>query len=364
MSDVQNLRGRIDTEEQQITSLVDELVRDLDLPVAKIDWSRISHFRSMIGRSFTQIQGIMGEYSRIPKLPQIQANCLTDAHGGEFIKIERYFSGVRYRATLWIRLANSIEKIQTGSPVDLVNNLRTTSLIEMQHNFIMGEMYSSFHSLANPRSQDTKSIQQGMFADIALSAKEFVEYAHGAYRLCLAQRRALPVRFLDVGCGGGTKVIMASSFFGQTDGLEYDEGYFQSAQATFAQIGPANSQIIHGDALKFENYIDYNVIYFYRPIADPVHRLEMEDRITQNAKKGTILIAPFNDFGEGRLGLNCAHIAGPLYVVGYTDEEAAELLAAAELTGVGVPARGYVIDNQTAYMKPIVALCIARGYVL
>lgn len=71
---------------------------------------------------------------------------------------------------------------------------------------------------------------------------------------------------IDVGCGKGKMLHFFQKYsFGLVDGIEYDE--------SIADIAKANMRILHGgvkrvhimveDATKFENYDNYNYIYFF-----------------------------------------------------------------------------------------------------
>lgn len=365
MSDIFDIRQNVETVERTIAPFVEELAEALGRPISEMDMARINWIRAQVGALYSRIQQSLGQYGRIPRVPQIDPETpATGAQSVRYFQTVRFFEDARHRANSWLRLANLIEQQLEVSYQPLIKIPRASDPVELQHLVVLNEMYRSFHKLANPFTQDPEATEQSFFADIPLAATEFVEYAHAAYRVCLAQRRPLPLRFLDVGCGGGTKVVMAASFFGRTDGLEYDKGYAQAAQATLAQTGPANSQVFIGNALSFDTYADYDVIYFYRPIANEERRKLLEDRIARSARAGTVLIAPFNDFSDERDSLDCQRIAGPIYVTGVDAAAAQALLADAEATGISVPTRDFMIQPQTGYLTPLVLASLANGYVL
>ena len=91
-------------------------------------------------------------------------------------------------------------------------------------------VFTALHRVVNPAAQDAGSADFGCHPDIPLLPSVFLAHAHAALRVALAQNRPAPLRFLDVGCGGGVKVMLAAEIFGQADGLEYDPGYVAAAR--------------------------------------------------------------------------------------------------------------------------------------
>ena len=107
--------------------------------------------------------------------------------------------------------------------------------------------------------------------------------------------------FLDVGCGIGDKVLLASSVFDFFYGLEYVDAYIKEGEKLFSKFGRYNtiatktgsrfeSPFIKGDALEFSGYGDYQVIYFYCPFSDCKKEEEFEDKLLLDMKRGTIVI--------------------------------------------------------------------------
>lgn len=181
----------------------------------------------------------------------------------------------------------------------------------------------------NPASQDPAMAARGSYADIRLSPAAFVAHLHAAYRVLRAGRRVKPVRFLDVGCGGGVKVLMARAFFERCEGIELDPGYAEAARRLLAGLAPA-ARVHETDALTFEGYGDYEVVYFYKPIREPEPLRDLERRIAAQARPGTVLIAPYPDFRARAAALDCGHVEGSLFLAG-TSEDAARALREAAL---------------------------------
>lgn len=100
-----------------------------------------------------------------------------------------------------------------------------------------------------------------------------------------------PQSFLDVGCGLGTKLIMVNHAFRQIDGIEFDSGYAEKARE-LTKLRDDRITIIETDALKFNGYQNYDIIYFYTPINDRKKQILLETRIIRRAKAGAIIV-PF-----------------------------------------------------------------------
>ena len=195
-----------------------------------------------------------------------------------------------YRASLWSSIAHLLER-QTEvvwAPLITTPQIRNVS----RRNDLMSYLTQALHQLANPAALDTSVAQENQHLDIALSGGLFVNLMQAAYRAALAQGRHGPMRFLDVGCGGGTKLVMASHFFRQADGLEYNSVFAENARRTLHITKTEGASVIEDDALRFENYADYDVIYFYRPISNDALLAKMEKTIVDQATPKTIIIAP------------------------------------------------------------------------
>lgn len=103
-----------------------------------------------------------------------------------------------------------------------------------------------------------------------------------------------PGRFLDVGSGLGEKVFLAYALgrFSECHGLEYDPRTVAVAEFLLASIAPRDPypiQMLHGDALSFDRYADYDVIYTYRPFHDPNRMESLVRRIALQMKVGAVL---------------------------------------------------------------------------
>jgi SAM-dependent methyltransferase len=120
-----------------------------------------------------------------------------------------------------------------------------------------------------------------------------------------------PLKFIDVGCGIGTKVLAAQSLsdydYGTVHayGIEKEARYVGVARgllsAAFDGEEKAKERIILGNALRYD-YGSFDIIYFYRPLCNPELQLKLEERILSTSKKGTIILA--NGAQSPELGWN------------------------------------------------------------
>ncbi|MFT7286113.1 MAG: SAM-dependent methyltransferase [Halieaceae bacterium] len=101
-------------------------------------------------------------------------------------------------------------------------------------------------------------------------------------------------RFLDVGCGIGEKPFLAYALgrFQQCDGLEVNTGYLTIAEFLFDCIAtetPYPVKLIAADALAFDSYGEYDVIYMYRPLGDAAMAGELMRQIAAQLKPQAIM---------------------------------------------------------------------------
>jgi SAM-dependent methyltransferase len=90
--------------------------------------------------------------------------------------------------------------------------------------------------------------------------------------------------FLDVGCGPGTKMLLARHFFGfEADGIEISREMAEAA----AEHGVVFIADAGDTAPGF--YAPYDLIWLYRPFRDPVLERRLEAWIMDEMKPGAIL---------------------------------------------------------------------------
>ena len=93
--------------------------------------------------------------------------------------------------------------------------------------------------------------------------------------------------FLDVGCGPGTKLQVASGLFGlDVRGIEIDPQMVLEARKRLGD------RVIHADALNLPagwNFSHFDLIWLYRPFRDPILETKLESRIVREMADGAIL---------------------------------------------------------------------------
>jgi SAM-dependent methyltransferase len=89
-------------------------------------------------------------------------------------------------------------------------------------------------------------------------------------------------KFLDVGCGTGTKMVLARELFGlEPWGVEIDPD--------MAARAANRGTVVPGDALNFPDYRVFDIIWLYRPFRQPGFQRNLETLIRREMKPGAIL---------------------------------------------------------------------------
>lgn len=99
---------------------------------------------------------------------------------------------------------------------------------------------------------------------------------------CVAEMRGR--KFIDVGCGPGTKMLLADRLYGlEPEGIEIS--------AEMAAAAEKHGRVYHGDAGDTPPgfYSGYDLIWLYRPFRDPVLEQRLEARVMDEMKPGAIL---------------------------------------------------------------------------
>ena len=233
--------------------------------------------------------------------------------------------GQRLKKWDWIENLIQRHKDPQANPLDL-------SQPETEYDAVLNKLHMAFYRLANPYSQSKDSRDHGCFADIPLNIKPFEQLMRVAYRLLLIQGKAHSSKFLDVGCGGGTKVLVASEYFTECHGLDFEADYVAAGQQMLQLTDSDTCRIFQADGLTFDQYDNYDVIYFYRPLRDDALLAQMEDQIFSNAKPGTVILAPYTGSLERRPEIDYPSVKDCVFVAGMTQAEIDVLHKEAELT--------------------------------
>ena len=265
---------------------------------------------------------------------------------------------LRMALNRWDRVQTLIDAQQPPRRRPLYRESGDAEDIVAAQNDLTDALLGSLHRLLNGEEQDPAAEEFGAYADIALPHSRFAAHAHAAYRVLLA-RNVTSSDFIDVGCGGGLKVLAASYFFGRATGIDLDAGYTRAAGSLFDSVGRRNCRVLTLDAASFPDYRFYDVVYLYRPMRDEEPMKQLEELIASQLRPGTVLIAPYRGFAARHEALGCARIAGSLFVAGLKREEADRLREAAEYTGSYTGRRKPDLPD---VWEPILDASSARGF--
>ncbi|WP_121024013.1 hypothetical protein [Litoreibacter meonggei] len=348
--------SKLDKMEAELAQLTKQLAEFLSLPptdrstpgFAKI-WRPISRYR-------VQLRTALQEQSSALSDPRYR-----DAKRSEIEQRVGYNAAHR-RLRLWPQIEDMVNKQVTPERKALMP--QPSNYMEGAHNRYVNHLYSALHTLALPSAAAMMNLMPDAHPDVALPATHFEALMHAAYRICLAQGRDAPPRFLDVGCGGGTKIWAALPFFPDARGLENNPTQVKIGAAAMAKLNAPADCIMEADARLFDDYSSYDVIYFYRPLKDSVGLTEMEDQIMKQARPGTILIAPYLGFSAEDDDIRCSKIAPSIYVAGVAPYQTEKLRDRAELIGTEAPVHSSSTDAALGYWRPLVEASRRNGYAL
>ena len=139
---------------------------------------------------------------------------------------------------------------------------------------------------------------------IPLSTLHFVDLLATANKYFAENSLSLRHKtFVDVGCGPGTKLVLATADGFRATGIENDDKMIRRAKKLFSiplqgSDGPLCwkrgggkyiPRIIRGDILK-QDYSVYDVIYFYCPFKCIKQQRRLDERIQDQMKIGAVLI--------------------------------------------------------------------------
>ena len=209
-------------------------------------------------------------------------------------------------------------------------------------------------------AQSADAVDLGCYPDIPLNAARFMCNIHLAHRMTLARKQRAPVRFIDVGCGSGLKVALAAQVFGQADGLDYDAGYAAAATRILAAMGAAHSRVFQADAMTFDGFAGYEVIYFYEPMYEP-GLMTLEARVIGAARPGTIVIAPSQRFIQRAAGLGLVRINDAVYLKGEPSDGVEALITETRRMGPHFVGPDHRLPPEATWVAPLWHACLANG---
>lgn len=91
-------------------------------------------------------------------------------------------------------------------------------------------------------------------------------------------------RFLDIGCGIGTKMMLTEEIFGlEVQGIERVPEYAKEARSRGLAITEA-------DARGWDGYGDFDIIFFNRPFFNQEMQAELEHQVWTDMKPGAVVV--------------------------------------------------------------------------
>lgn len=126
---------------------------------------------------------------------------------------------------------------------------------------------------------------------IPMETRFLVEQFLKAQKVLNRKGYKLPT-LLDVGCGPGLTLILASAAGFKPSGIEIVPELFKEAEVLLKHVTRGQWGTVHNkDALKYKDYDKFDVIYYYCPIEDFEIQSKLEKKIENQMKVGAILIA-------------------------------------------------------------------------
>ncbi|WP_263719835.1 class I SAM-dependent methyltransferase [Albidovulum sediminicola] len=282
------------------------------------------------------------------------------ARGKEEAAETQYCKDLRKRLGQWRAVIAALRQIEKRANFALIPADRPILDPRAGMEEILDITFTRAHRAVNPAVQTKDAAAHGCFADIPTRVSLFLEIAQLAYRVLLARRHTGPGRFLDVGCGSGIKVALATQIFATADGIEYDPGYAENARRALPLLRADRGRIFEGDALAFDSYGDYDVIYLYRPMQNDALMRQLEERILDQARPGTLLLAPY-----AMIEAHCPRIrkiAHCVYAVGLSAAEVEGLKRQTLRIGPHIVAPDRRLPKQIGWLAPLWEACEANGF--
>ncbi len=98
-------------------------------------------------------------------------------------------------------------------------------------------------------------------------------------------------RFLEIGSGIGTKLLLAGQIFGlEVHGIERVQEYSNQAVALLGPDRDFSWRVTNADAIDYDGYGKFDIIWFNRPFRDPVMQSALEQQVWAETAHGSVVI--------------------------------------------------------------------------
>jgi hypothetical protein len=160
-----------------------------------------------------------------------------------------------------------------------------------------------FNILTNPNNKKTIEVKNEF--EIKEEHFTYIPYSPEAFlNLIESTNKFNKKRFLDVGHGTGSKVILAYLFgdFYTAGGVEYNEltcrlskdfvhnwtSYKSKSIKDYKEF--PHNLLFKCDALEFDRYNEFDYIYMYEPMREPAQMIKLYDKIFSDCEIGTLIV--------------------------------------------------------------------------
>jgi hypothetical protein len=354
MRDPEHLRRLAEAVEGRAAALVRSISEDLMRPTSARQavgdlMAGLAETRYELGRLMMQMRQVVGPHSPHERRPH---------RGG--LTTAQYLRDLKVRLRLCDQAMAGAAVCVAGHDWPLLPDPPSVLDLAAPQARVIADVLTRATNALTPQPQTAAAVDLGCFPDIPLSAARFVRYVHLAHRLLLARKQAGPVRFIDIGCGGGLKVMLAAEVFDLAEGLDYDAGYVASAVRAFAATGATRCRVFQADGLTFAEYGNYQVLYLYEPMYEP-ELLMLERIVADAAQPGSIVISPSHRFELRAEALGLTRIAGAVYVRGISADEAEALVAETRRMGPHIADPDLRLPPEAGWVAPLWRASLANG---
>jgi len=160
----------------------------------------------------------------------------------------------------------------------------------VQFEFLVSDLLEVMFEKAAHRHLSGQKVIDKRYTCTLSSTDEFYNYIIKAGTLVTVHRPA----FLDVGCGVGHKILLAREMGYDAYGLEIVNGYIKEGRKLFQlfDVDKTRECFIEGDALKYNHYNLFSVLFCVQLFVDDELQKQLQDRIVSQAESGTVIIFP------------------------------------------------------------------------
>jgi SAM-dependent methyltransferase len=328
------LEGQVQKIEASCSTITAELKKGLPVNAARVnaEMLTITHLRSqffVFFQRFTMAQREASEHQR-------------QEDGGrgilpvEWQRLNTRIGHVRIWLNQWTNAQSVLRDVLARRRSKLYQRTAPPGSVMQAQNDTTDMLFGQLAAVLNPHGQSDEARDLGCYKDIGYPMTAFLGHMHAAYRVLLAMGRVHGGSFLDVGCGGGIKVLAARRFFKKTSGLEFDRNYAARARKLLREAGQGGSRIIRANAMTYRKYEDYDVVFMFRPMSDGEQLKLLEQQVIDRVRPRTVIIAPYKSFAAKATDRACPRIDGSMFLAKSTKADAVDLRRRAEMTGSSV----------------------------